>query len=114
MKVIDRLYRRDELKNRTVHIDQDLYSQLQHLSKNVFSATVSTLINISIENTLLKNKPIKFYAKPENTDSIYRSILLRKTFYDELIKLRKETGISFSRLLNGCIKEFLEDFKDEF
>ncbi len=62
----------------------------------------------------MKNKSIAFYKKPEGTDSIYRSIVLRKNFYDELIKIKNQTGISFSRLLNKCIKDFLEDYKKEF
>lgn len=111
MKAIDRLYTKDETIQRSVHIDQDLYSKLQNLSQNVFDATVSKIINVCIENTLLKNKPIRFYKKPNNTDSIYRSIILRKTFYDALIKQKEQTGISFSRLINGCIKEFLDDYK---
>ena len=42
-----------------------------------------------IENALLKNNGIKFYKKPENTDSIYCSIVLRKKIYDELINIKK-------------------------
>ena len=114
MKAIDRLYRKDKNITRSVHIDQDLYSKIQYLSENVFDASVSRIINVCIENSLLKNKNISFYKKPDGTDSIYRSIVLRKSFYDELIKIKGKTGISFSRLLNGCMKEFLDDYKKEF
>ena len=51
-----------------------------------------------------------FYKKPYKTDSIYRSILFRKEFFDELIRLRDETGISFSRLVNGSIKDFFDKY----
>ena len=46
--------------------------------------------------------------------STYRSILFRKEFYDELIKLRDETGISFSRLVNGSIKEFFDKYEGKY
>ncbi len=114
MKAIDRLYRKDETITRSVHFDQNLYSKVQSLSENIFDASVSKIINVCIENTLLKKKPVTFYKKPNNTDSIYRSIVLKKTFYTELIKIKDQTGISFSRLINGCIKEFLDDYKNNF
>lgn len=113
MKAIDRLYKKDVMITRSVHIDEDLYSKVQFLSENIFDASVSRIINVCIEHTLQKNN-ITFYKKPSNTDSIYRSVLLRKTFYDKLLSIKDETGISFSRLLNGCIKNFLEDYQTEF
>ena len=33
-----------------------------------------------------------------------------ETFYDELIKIREQTGISFSRLVNGSIKQFIDKY----
>lgn len=113
MKAIDRLYKREEMVIKTLHIDQDLYEKVQYLSANVFDASVSKIINVCIENSLLKNEGIKYYKRPSNVDSIYRSIVLRKSFCDKLLKIREETGISFSRLINACIKEFLDEYKDE-
>lgn len=113
MRAIDRLYKKDKTIMRSVHIDDDLYQRIQYLSKNVFDASVSKIINVCIENSLLKNTDIAYYKKPENTDSIYRSILIRKSFYDELIKMKNKTGISFSRLINGCIKDFLNEYQKE-
>ena len=114
MNVIDRLYKKDESIIKSVHIDQDLYSEMQYLSDNIFDASVSKIINVCVENTLIKDKPIKYYKKPNGIDSTYRSVVLRKSFYTKLLEMRDETGISFSRLLNGCIHEFLEDYKDQF
>lgn len=113
MRAIDRLYKKDKSITRSVHIDDDLYKEVQYLSKNVFDSSVSKIINVCIENNLLKDIDIAFYKKPQNTESIYRSIILRKSFYDKLIEMKNKTGISFSRLINGCIKDFLEDYKDE-
>ena len=113
MKAIDRLYRKDDTINRSLHIDQDLYLKVQDLSENVFDSSVSRIINVCVENFLLKDKDTTFYKKPKGVDSVYRSVLFRKSFYDRLIAIRDEKGISFSRLVNGCIKEFLEDYSSE-
>ena len=59
---------------------------------------------------MLHKDRVKYYKKPYKTDSIYRSIMLREEFYEELIRLKDETGISFSRLVNGSIKEFLDKY----
>lgn len=113
MRAIDRLYKREEIVSRSLHIDEDLYTQVQNLSETVFDASVSKIINVCVENTLMKNKPITFYKKKKDTESIYRSVLFRKSFYEKLIEIKDTTGISFSRLVNGCIKDFLEDYRNE-
>lgn len=113
MQPIERLYKRDEIVPRSLHIDEELYLKIQELSENVFDASVSKLVNICVETMLEDKNNIIFYKKPEGTDSIYRSILFRKTFYDELVEIRGKTGISFSRLVNGSIKQFLDKYKDQ-
>ena len=114
MEPIERLYKKDEIITRSLHIDEDLYLKLQNICDNVFDASISKIVNIRVE-TLLQNKDnIKFYKKPYKVDSIYRSILFRKEFYDELIKIKEKTGISFSRLVNGSIKEFLDKYQGKY
>lgn len=113
MRAIDRLYKKEDTIVRSVHIDNDLYLKVKDLSESVFDASVSKIINVCIENTLLKNSQIIYYKKPKNVESTYRSIMLRKSFYDKLIEIKDSTGISFSRLINGCIKDFLFDYNNE-
>ena len=110
MEPIQRLYKKGNLITRSLHIDEDLYNKLQYLSDNVYDASVSKLINVCIETSLLHKDRVKYYKKPYKTDSIYRSIMLREEFYEELIRLKDETGISFSRLVHGSIKEFLDKY----
>lgn len=114
MRPIDRLYRKDDIVPRSLHIDEELYLRIQELSDNVFNASVSKIVNICVETMLQDKENIKFYKKPQGTESIYRSILFKKSFYDQLVEVRSKTGISFSRLVNGSIKDFLEKYKDEF
>lgn len=109
MEPIERLYKREKVVTRSLHIDEDLYSKLQYLCDNTYDTSVSKLVNICIETTL-QAKKVKFYKKPYKTDSVYRSILFRKSFYDELVKVREDTGISFTRLVNGSIKDFLDKY----
>lgn len=110
MEPIKRLYKIDEIITRSLHVDEDLYLKLQYICDNVYDASISKMVNICIE-TLLQNKNnIKFYKKPYKTESIYRSILFRKEFYDELVKIKDKTGISFTRLVNGSIKQFLDKY----
>ncbi len=110
MEPIKRLYKKDKTITRSLHLDEDLYSKLQYLCDEVFDTSVSKLVNICIETLLQDEENIKFYRKPYKTDSIYRSILFRSEFYNELIKIRESKGISFSRLVNGSIKDFLEKY----
>ena len=114
MRPIDRLYRKDEIVSRSLHIDEELYLKIQDLSENVFNASVSKLVNICVETMLQNKENITFYKKPQGTDSIYRSILFKKEFYDELVEIRSQTGISFSRLVNGSIKDFINKYEKEF
>ena len=110
MEPIERLYKKDKIITRSLHIDEDLYMKLQYLSSDIYDASVSKLINICVETILQDTTKVKYYKKPYKTESIYRSILFRKDFYDKLINIKNETGISFSRLVNGSIKQFLEKY----
>lgn len=113
MNATDRLYKKDEIIKRSINIDQDLYEKLQYLAENVYDSSVNRIINVCAENALLKNK-IKAYKRPKNADVTYRSIALRKEFFDKLMKYSNETGIPFTRIINGVIKEFLDEYKNEF
>ena len=113
MDAIDRLYKRDEIIKRSINIDQELYEKLQYLSANVYDSSVNRIINVCAENALLKNK-IKAYKKHKNADVTYRSIALRKEFFGKLMEYSVETGIPFTRIVNGIIKEFLDEYKEQF
>jgi hypothetical protein len=114
MEPIKRLYKKDKTITRSLHIDEDLYTKLLYICSNEFDASPSKLINICVETLLQHKNDIKYYKKPYKMYSTYRSILFRKEFYDELIKLRDETGISFSRLVNGSIKEFFDKYEGKY
>lgn len=109
MNAVDRLYSIDNKRiQKSVNLDDSLYEDLKDLIFNKYDATISELINVCIENYIAKNKP-SYYAKPDNETVTYRSIIIRKNNYEALQEMHKETGISFTRLLNSAIKEFLDN-----
>ena len=110
MEPIEKLYKKDKIVTRSLHIDEDLYEKLQYLCENVYDTSVSKLVNICVETELQNENKIKYYKKPYKTESIYRSILFRKEVYDKLVQIREETGISLSRLVNGSIKQFIDKY----
>lgn len=109
MSAVNRLY---DINNRTlkksINIDDSLYRKLIKLTQNKFDATISDLINVAIEDYAFKDCP-SYYEKPEHETVTYRSIMLREDNIKWIAKTNKKTGISITRLINGSIKEFLDN-----
>ena len=93
---------------KTINIDDSIYNKIKDLSEKVFDATISEIINIAIEEYIKRDKP-NFYGKTEKETVTYRSIRLRKENVVKLNEYSKSTGISFTRLVNGALKEFIEN-----
>ena len=109
MSAIDKLYDRNNITiKKSINIDDSLYKKLIKLTQNKYDATISDLINISIETYIEKNK-ISYYEKPANETVTYRSVMIRENNLNYLKKLNKKTGITITRLLNGAIKNFLDN-----
>lgn len=110
MSAIDRLY---SINNKTVkksiNIDDSLYKRLMRYTKKNYDATISDMINVCIED-LLSTGSVKYYAKPEDEITIYRSVMIRKENVETLNKITQETGISLTRLVNIAMKEFLDKY----
>ena len=110
MSAIDRLY---SINNKTVkksiNIDDTLYKRLMRYTKKNYDATISDMINVCIED-LLSTGSVKYYAKPEDEITIYRSVMIRKENAEALNKITQETGISLTRLVNIAMKEFLDKY----
>ncbi len=110
MSAIDRLY---SINNKTVkksiNIDDSLYKRLMRFTKKNYDATISDMINVRIED-LLSTGSVKYYAKPEDEITIYRSVMIRKKNVEALNKITQETGISLTRLVNIAMKDFLDKY----
>ena len=109
MNAICRLYSKNNpTTHKTVNIDDSLYEKLYKLLNTKYDATISDLVNVAIENYANKNKPT-YYAKPEGETVTYRSFMIRKNNVKALDKMHSQTGISFARLFNAAIKDFLDN-----
>lgn len=104
MNLIDTLWRKDELEQRTVQIEDELYEQLVLLSKNEFDASVSRIINACIyefaEKEEIKMHEIKNLSK--------HSVIFRRTTMETLIKLKSKFNIPQYIILNLAIKDGIE------
>lgn len=111
MGAIDRLYEKENYTiQKSVNIEDKLYTKLKEIVGNNYDATFSDIVNVCVEDLVSKEK-LKYYAKPENEITIYRSIMLRKFNLESLKRIQKETGITVTRLLNMAIKEFIEKYE---
>ena len=98
MSAIDRLYKKSNYTvQKSINLEDRLY------------ATISDMINVCIED-LLSTGSVKYYAKPEDEITIYRSVMIRKENVEALNKITQETGISLTRLVNIAMKEFLDKY----
>ena len=111
MSTINRLYKKDNYTiQKSINLEDKLYADFKQMVEKEYDATLSDVINVSIED-LISNGNIKYYAKPDGEITIYRSVMIRKENIEALNKITKETGISFTRLVNIAMKEFLQNYK---
>ena len=108
MNIRDKLYKKEnKTQPKSINIDDSLYEKIRKVTENVYDAKLSDVINVAIEEYVERNNP-KFYAKPKRETVTYRNLMLRKDNIKKLKEYHKKTGISFTRLVNGAIKEFFE------
>ena len=109
MEIRDNLYKySNPIFTKTINIDDNIYSKLKDLSEKVYDATISEIMNIALEEYIERNNPT-FYGKSERETVTYRAIRLRKSNINKLNEYSRKTGISFTRLVNGALKEFLDN-----
>ena len=109
MNIRDKLYLKDNKSiAKSVNIDDSLYEEIKELTDNVYDAKLSDIINVAIEEYIERNNP-NYYAKPKGEAVTYRNLMLRKENIEKLTSYHNKTGISFTRLLNGAIKEFIDN-----
>ena len=107
MDVEEKLYLKGNRKcQKCVNLDDDLYDKVRELTETKYDATLSEFINVCIEDYIIKNNPT-YYPKKDKALTTNRSIMIRKNNDEALNKFHNKTGISFTRLLNGAINEFI-------
>jgi len=109
MNIRDKLYKKDnKTVSKSINIDDSLYEKIKQSIEIVYDAKLSDVINVAIEEYIEKNNP-SYYAKPKKETVTYRNLMLRKKNIKKLNEYHNKTGISFTRLVNGAIKEFFEN-----
>ena len=88
MSCLGRLYRKEKLISRTLDIDEELYYKLEFLSNERYDASISKLVNISIEE-LVRTENVQIY-KRKNNSYVSRSFLLRESVLDGLYELKSK------------------------
>ncbi len=105
MSCFRKFYKKEKLISRTLEIDETLYYELEILSKEVYDASISKLVNAAIED-IIKTENIQLYER-KNTLFVTRSFLIRNSFWDGLYSLKKKYGISIRLLVNIAIRNAL-------
>ena len=107
MSCLGRLYRKEKLMSRTLDIDEELYYKLEFLSNERYDASISKLVNISIEE-LVRTENVQIY-KRKNNSYVSRSFLLRESVLDGLYELKSKYRIPIYLLVNIAIRNVLID-----
>ena len=107
MSYFNRFYKREKMVSRTLDIDEELYDELEYLSKNVYDASISKLVNAAIEG-LIESENIRIYKRKRNS-YVSRSFLIRSSFLEGLYELKNKYRISIYLLVNIAIKNEIED-----
>lgn len=109
MSAVDRLYKKTNYTiQKSINLEDGLYSRLKEIIEKEYDATFSDVVNVCIEDLI--SGDIKYYPKPKDEITIYRSVMLRKKNIEALNEITKKTGISLTRLVNIAMKNFLDKY----
>ena len=111
MTCFSRFYKKEKLINRSLDIDEELYNELEYLSKNVYEASISKLVNASIEK-IIETEEITLYER-KNKSYVSRSFLIRESLVDGLYSLKEKYRVSICLLVNVAIRNALIEEKKE-
>lgn len=105
MLAFDRYYKKENLISRKLDIEEEMYNELERLSKEVYDASINKLVNSAIEE-LLETENIQL-CNMKNKHYVSRSFLIRQSFLDGLYELKDKYRISINLLVNIAIKNVL-------
>ena len=88
MSFWSKFYKKEKFVSRTLDIDEELYNKLEYLSKEVYDASISKLVNVAIED-LINSENIQIYER-KNNSYVSRSFLIRDSLLEGLYELKKE------------------------
>lgn len=106
MSAFDRYYKKETMISRKLNIEEEMYNKLEHLSQNVYDASINKLVNSAIEE-LLKTEKIQLYNM-KGKNYVSRSFLIRQSFLDGLYELKDKYKISINLLVNIAIRNIMQ------
>ena len=110
MSAIYKLYKKNNYTiQKSINIEDGLYTKIKEIVEKEYDASISEVINICVEE-LIEHNNVRYYEKPAGEIVLYRSIMLRKESVEQLNKIKRETGISVTRLVNLAMKEFIDRY----
>ena len=111
MSYFSKFYKREKLISRTLDIDEELYNKLEVLSKEVYDASISKLVNVAIED-LIQTENVKLYER-KNNSYVSRFFLIRDSLLDGLYELKKKYRVPIYLLVNIAIRNELEEEEEK-
>lgn len=109
MNIRDKLYKKENKTiPKSINIDDSLYEKIRKATEEIYDAKLSDIINIALEEYIERDNPT-YYSKPKMETVTYRNLMLRKNNVKKINEYHQKTGISFTRLVNGAIKEFFDN-----
>lgn len=108
MSVLDKFRKKEDIVQKTIEIECEIFEKIEYLSNHVYDATISRIINECIDE-LIEKENIKMYPKKEGEISTKHSLMLRKSSLEGLEKLRKKYGISIYKLIDISIRNVLSE-----
>lgn len=109
MTCFSKFYKKEKMVSRTLDIDEELYTELERLSNDVYDASISKLVNAAIEN-LIKTENIQIYER-KKTSYVSRSFLIRGSFLEGLYNLKRKYRVPIYLLVNIAIRNVLVEEK---
>ena len=108
MNVFNRFYDKEELVRKTIEIENDLYDKLNEISKTKYKTSTNMLVNACIEN-LIETEKIDIYVNKDKYSSTKHSLLIKKSFANELLKLKQKYNVSITKLVNIAIRNAINE-----
>ncbi len=110
MTIKSRLNIKENLVQKTVNIDNDLYERLEKLSKTKYDESTSKLINACIFE-LDETENINIYAN-ENELLIKHTIIFRESALLVLNRLHNKYKIPMYKLINIAIHNVIDELEE--
>ncbi len=104
MDITKMLLKKEELSQRTLDIEANLYEKLADLSANYYDASISKIINLCIYDLAEKEQVIATTMK----DLEKHSVIIRKSAMECLNEMKSKYNIPIYVLINIAIKEGIE------